>query len=183
MKHAAAAAAWLLALLVSVSVSAAQEPTNADCLTCHGDASLTQDVDGKPVSLHVDPEKFKNSLHGGMFSCVDCHTDVKSSPHENVPAKVSWVTCHSSFLRSYLGNAGNSRMALLSGVFRSRDLSYERAWWDGQMSAEHYRAEHALDPAAMESGSSESEEKTEDRAQVKNPSAADDATPEKNNGS
>jgi len=96
MKYAAAAAAWHLALLVSVSVSAAaQKPTNDDCLTCHGDASLlTKDVDGKPVSLHVDPEKFKNSLHGKVFSCVDCHTDVKSSPHENAPAKVSCAICH-----------------------------------------------------------------------------------------
>ena len=74
--------------------ASAQKPTNDDCLTCHGDASLTKDVNGKAVSLHVDPEKFKNSLHGGMFSCVDCHTDVKTSPHESTPAKVSCATCH-----------------------------------------------------------------------------------------
>ncbi len=94
MKHAAAAAALFTALLAATGASAAQKPTNDDCLTCHGDASLTKDVNGKTVSLHVDPEKFKNSMHGGMFSCVDCHTDVKTSPHENTPAKVSCATCH-----------------------------------------------------------------------------------------
>ncbi len=94
MKAAAAAAALCIALLISISASAAQPPTNDDCLACHGDASLTKDVNGKPVSLHVDPDKFKDSLHGGMFSCVDCHTDVKSSPHENTPARVSCGTCH-----------------------------------------------------------------------------------------
>ena len=42
----------------------------------------------------VDPQKFKDSMHGGMFTCVDCHTDVKISPHENTPAKISCGTCH-----------------------------------------------------------------------------------------
>ena len=29
--------------------------------------------------------RFKDSIHGSMFTCVDCHTDVKSSPHETPP--------------------------------------------------------------------------------------------------
>ncbi len=94
MKTAAVAAALLIALLSGSGVSAAQKPSNDDCLACHGDASLTKDVDGRPVSLQVNPEKFSHSLHGGMFSCVDCHTDVKTSPHENTPAKVSCAICH-----------------------------------------------------------------------------------------
>ena len=83
-----------LALLCASSTATAQKPTNEDCLTCHGDASLTKDVNGKAVSLHVAADKFKNSMHGGMFSCVDCHSDIKSSPHETTPAKVSCATCH-----------------------------------------------------------------------------------------
>jgi len=31
------------------------KPAAEECLACHSDASLTHDVDGKTVSLHVDP--------------------------------------------------------------------------------------------------------------------------------
>jgi cytochrome b subunit of formate dehydrogenase len=78
----------------SASQKPTPKPTNDDCLSCHGDSSLVHEVNGKSVSLYVNPEKFKNSIHGGMFTCVDCHTDLKSSPHENTPAKVSCATCH-----------------------------------------------------------------------------------------
>ena len=46
--------------------------TSDDCLACHSDASM---VNGKEV--HGDA--FKASVHGSMFSCVDCHTSIKSS--------------------------------------------------------------------------------------------------------
>ncbi|MBS1851059.1 MAG: cytochrome b/b6 domain-containing protein [Acidobacteria bacterium] len=79
----------------------AQKPSNDDCLACHGDSSLSKEVEGKPVSLFVNPDKFTHSLHGGMFTCVDCHTDIKTSPHENPPAKVSCATCHSDAQAAY----------------------------------------------------------------------------------
>ncbi len=72
----------------------AAKPTNADCLACHGDSTLVHVVNGKPASLYVNPDKFKDSIHGSMFTCVDCHTDLKASPHESTPAKVSCATCH-----------------------------------------------------------------------------------------
>jgi len=72
----------------------APKPTKEDCLACHGDSTLTHEVSGKPVSLYVNPDKFKDSIHGSMFTCVDCHTDLKASPHESTPAKVSCATCH-----------------------------------------------------------------------------------------
>jgi len=85
------------------------KPTNDDCLACHGDSSLVHVVNGKPVSLYVNPDKFKDSIHGSMFTCVDCHTDLKSSPHETTPAKVSCATCHSDeqavYDRSYHATA------------------------------------------------------------------------------
>ena len=95
MRAAATVGFLLLALLFSADAVAAQKPTNADCLACHSDAGLAHDVNGKRVSLYVDPAKFKNSIHGGMFACVDCHSDVKTSPHESLPAKVSCAICHS----------------------------------------------------------------------------------------
>jgi cytochrome b subunit of formate dehydrogenase len=73
---------------------AAPKPSNDDCLACHGDQTLSHEVNGKTVSLFVDPAKFKDSMHGSMFQCVDCHTDLKTSPHETTPAKVSCATCH-----------------------------------------------------------------------------------------
>src|SRR5580704_8133143 len=96
----------------------APKPTADECLACHSDASLTYDVNGKSVSLHVDPKTFKDSIHGGMFTCVDCHTDVTSAAHENTPKKISCATCHAdeqaAYDRSFHGKAvqgGNTKAA------------------------------------------------------------------------
>src|SRR5579862_1035519 len=105
---------FLLFSLASVKLfGAAQKsvplPTNDDCLACHGDSTLTHEVNGKSVSLFVDVEKFKNSTHGGMFQCVVCHTDLKTSPHENTPANVSCSKCNAdeqiAYERSFHANA------------------------------------------------------------------------------
>ena len=77
------------------------KPTNEACLACHGDPTMSRDVDGKPVSISVNPETFKASIHGGMFTCVDCLTDVKTSPHETTPAKISCATCHADQQAAY----------------------------------------------------------------------------------
>jgi cytochrome b subunit of formate dehydrogenase len=97
----------VLSLVLAASVAfagprnAPPKPTNEDCLACHGDSTMTNDVNGKPVSLYVNPETFKVSIHGGMFTCVDCHTDVKTSPHETTPAKISCATCHADQQAAY----------------------------------------------------------------------------------
>ena len=77
------------------------KPTNEECLICHGDAGLATEREGKPVSLAVDPDKFKISMHGSILTCVDCHADVKSSPHEARPAKVDCSTCHADQQAAY----------------------------------------------------------------------------------
>ena len=77
------------------------KPTNEECLACHNDSTLTADVNGKSVSRYVNADNFKNSIHGGIFACVDCHTDVKTSPHENTPAKISCATCHANEQAAY----------------------------------------------------------------------------------
>ncbi|MGB8060977.1 MAG: cytochrome b/b6 domain-containing protein [Candidatus Sulfotelmatobacter sp.] len=96
----------LTLLLTAVALPAASKkeppkPTAEECLACHSDASLSHDVNGKTVSLHVDPQKFKDSIHGSMFTCVDCHTDVKSAPHENTPKKITCATCHADEQAAY----------------------------------------------------------------------------------
>ena len=77
------------------------KPTTEECLACHGDSTLTHDVNGKPVSLYVNPQVFKDSIHGGMFTCVDCHSDVKSAGHETPPQKISCGTCHADEQGAY----------------------------------------------------------------------------------
>jgi len=80
----------------------AQKLKDADCLTCHGDATLTTEgPNGSTVSLFVDQNKFKHSVHGRMFHCVDCHTDVKSLAHEKPPEKVNCGQCHADAQAAY----------------------------------------------------------------------------------
>jgi cytochrome b subunit of formate dehydrogenase len=95
----------LAAIFNTATVQAAakppQKPTAEECLACHSDASLTHEVNGKTASLHVDPQGFKDSIHGSMFTCVDCHTDVKSSAHETPPLKIACATCHADEQAAY----------------------------------------------------------------------------------
>ena len=93
--------ALILIFCLVPAVLLAKAPTNADCLACHSDSSLSIEVDGKPVSLYVDEAKFKNSIHGGMFSCVDCHDDLKEAPHTTTPKKVSCAKCHADSDTAY----------------------------------------------------------------------------------
>jgi cytochrome b subunit of formate dehydrogenase len=111
----------LLLLAAGTLRAAAKEPpkpTANECFACHSDAGLTHDVNGKQVSLHVDPQAFKDSIHGSMFTCVDCHIDVKTSAHETTPKKITCTTCHAdeqtAYDRSFHGKAvqgGNSKAA------------------------------------------------------------------------
>ena len=94
------------------------KPTADDCLACHGDSTLTHDVNGKPVSLYVNPQAFKDSIHGSMFTCVDCHTDVKGPVHEATPKRITCAQCHadeqSAYDRSFHAKAvaaGNAHAA------------------------------------------------------------------------
>ena len=88
-------------LSLAYTTQAQPKPKNEECLACHSDTTLTKDVNGKKVSLFVDANKMKASIHGSMFACVDCHTDIKSSPHENTPAKITCAQCHADAQAAY----------------------------------------------------------------------------------
>lgn len=91
----------LTAVLGSAANKPAPKPANDECMACHGDSTLSKEVNGKPLSLYVNPDAFQKSIHGSMFACVDCHTDVHSAPHENPPAKVNCATCHADEQAAY----------------------------------------------------------------------------------
>ena len=51
-------------------------------------------ADGKMRNLHVDKDKFGNSVHGKR-DCVECHKQVTKIPHDKIDdVKVSCVQCH-----------------------------------------------------------------------------------------
>jgi cytochrome b subunit of formate dehydrogenase len=81
-----------------IPVSALQD---SDCLACHSDPTLMKEDNGKSVSLRVDADRLKHSVHGGLFACVDCHTDVKSLAHESTPRKVTCAECHADAQEAY----------------------------------------------------------------------------------
>ena len=87
--------------LLAASKKDPPKPTADECLSCHSDATLSHEENGKTVSLHVDPRAFKDSIHGSMFTCVDCHTDVKGAAHETTPKKITCATCHSDEQAAY----------------------------------------------------------------------------------
>ena len=88
-------------ILCACAARAEQKPKDKDCLACHSDATLTTEVNGKQVSLYVDESKMKQSIHGGMFACVDCHKDVKGLVHETTPKKITCAECHADAQQAY----------------------------------------------------------------------------------
>jgi len=92
----------LLVLCFSwASTARAQKLKDADCLACHGDSTLSTEESGKSVSIYVDQNKLKHSIHGKLFHCVDCHSDVKSLSHDAPPQKVSCAQCHAAAQAAY----------------------------------------------------------------------------------
>jgi cytochrome b subunit of formate dehydrogenase/5-methylcytosine-specific restriction endonuclease McrA len=81
---------------------AEQKAKDKDCLACHADTTLTKDVHGKSISLYVDENKLKHSIHGSMYTCVDCHSDVKATVHETTPKKITCTQCHEDAEASYV---------------------------------------------------------------------------------
>ncbi|HVU34201.1 MAG TPA: hypothetical protein VHE61_12260, partial [Opitutaceae bacterium] len=69
--------------------------TDASCLDCHSDNTLTMTRDGKKVSLAVDPKALAGSAHASL-ACVDCHEkfDGDASPHRTPMVRVDCTGCH-----------------------------------------------------------------------------------------
>ncbi len=85
--------AWVAFLLL---VLPANGQDNPDCLQCHSSPGLKVERDGHDVSLHVDTERFAQSVHSDL-ECTDCHEEldgVEEWPHLTGLERVNCGECH-----------------------------------------------------------------------------------------
>lgn len=62
----------------------AQQATNNDpavCLACHGKAGQTMMVGSDLVNITIDAAAWNKSVHGGRYTCQDCHAGYTGYPH------------------------------------------------------------------------------------------------------
>lgn len=99
------AALFVLTLLLWCGTKIlAAEISNADCLQCHEDKTLTAtNKVGEVRSVYCDVSKLTASVHR-TNSCVSCHSDLTDKhPDDNVPAKlVDCARCHKQELDAYV---------------------------------------------------------------------------------
>lgn len=106
----------MLFLIFSVTQSAFSQNPTRGCLSCHSDPTLTKKVDGKIVSLFIDPLRYSKGAHSDT-ACSECHLNFAlQSPHTKVnqatlleSATVACRDCHeknySEFISSIHGKA------------------------------------------------------------------------------
>jgi len=92
--------AVLFAAVCIPHIAYAQE--SEDCDMCHSDTELTMDRDGREVNLHIDLERYQDSVHG-FFSCIDCHSDLDGVefPHDTPLEKPECAMCHDDVAEIY----------------------------------------------------------------------------------
>ena len=98
---------------------------NQACLGCHSNpGQQMKAANGESISLYIDPDAFKTSVHGAKSAaCVMCHTQISGYPHrEYKPADRRQVTldlyqackqCHSDNYEKSLDSV--HQRALASG--------------------------------------------------------------------
>jgi len=82
----------------------AQAADNAACLKCHKNPRLSKGKkDGSLLSLYVNEEAFKVSVHGAAgMGCTDCHQEAKPEfhPAEGFP-EIGCASCHQDQVEAY----------------------------------------------------------------------------------
>jgi cytochrome b subunit of formate dehydrogenase len=83
------------------AVHAADKATNSDCMKCHSNPAMAKDSGGKKVSLYVDENKLMQSIHGSLFTCVDCHKLANDPKDKNKRRKPECADCHADEQAAY----------------------------------------------------------------------------------
>ena len=113
----------LVALMqIPLSSSVFAEPENPKlrnekCLKCHGKENFSRKTaTGEKRQLHVNAEKFKQSVHG-VRDCVNCHKDIVKIPHKKgIDHKVGCVKCHQDLWKEAQLTDGDGKNARLGVV-------------------------------------------------------------------
>ena len=74
---------------------------NSDCMACHSNPAMTKDSGGKKVSLYVDENKLMQSIHGSLFTCVDCHNLANDPKDKNKRRRPECSDCHTDEQAAY----------------------------------------------------------------------------------
>lgn len=123
---------WWIALtgLISLLILAEVRPLQAapvqqdalgeTCVTCHATPGLQMVLpSGEVRSVTVDPERYRDSVHGTTLQCTACHADVQGYPHlgreflrseaREVPFLIrSAATCGACHQEQYLDYLGST---------------------------------------------------------------------------
>ncbi len=91
-----------LSLLAGSSAARSQhKPKDSDCLACHSAATPAKAAGGAKAIPHMDAGKFRNSIHGSLFACVDCHTQQMGPDHKKTRIKPACSQCHAEEAEAY----------------------------------------------------------------------------------
>jgi cytochrome b subunit of formate dehydrogenase len=84
-----------LVCVLSLATNNLFAQTNDDCLACHSDKSLAKTVNGKEVSIFVDPQIIGNSAHKKL-NCIACHVGFNPDniPHKENIQPIDCKSCH-----------------------------------------------------------------------------------------
>jgi len=85
----------VLTIITCAAIQAAHAQSTDECLSCHGDPSLSTERKGKQVSLYVSGGKFAGSVHADL-GCESCHEgfDPYAIPHAANLRPTACTSCH-----------------------------------------------------------------------------------------
>ncbi|MFT3783749.1 MAG: cytochrome c3 family protein [Nibricoccus sp.] len=80
--------------------------TNASCLECHSDNTLSMRKEKRTISLFVDEKKLGKSIHSTL-DCIDCHEgfDGDAVPHKKPMTTVDCASCHDTTAKTHAFHA------------------------------------------------------------------------------
>jgi hypothetical protein len=73
------------------------------CMECHSDPEMTTEMDGAEISLFIDYNIFKETIHAEN-GCISCHEDADVEEGEDHPVPLAPVfcgTCHEEIQQTY----------------------------------------------------------------------------------